>query len=40
MRALTSHPLAYQPNLIWKGLRVTAGFAYYKKGVIALSNRI
>ncbi len=35
-----SHPLGYQPNLVWKNLRVTAGVAYYKQGLIALSLRV
>jgi len=33
-----SHPLGYVPVLQWKNLRVTAGMAYYTKGMIALSR--
>ena len=33
-------PLGYEPELIWRGYRVTAGLAYYRKGVIGLSNRV
>ena len=32
-----SHPLGYEPKLIWKKLRVSAGLAYFTKGQIALS---
>ena len=33
-------PLGYEPELIWRGYRVTAGLAYYRKGVIGLSHRV
>jgi len=33
-------PMGYRPELIWKGLRVTAGMAYYQLGRIALSHRV
>lgn len=33
-------PLGYVPELVWRGYRVTAGLAYYRKGVIGLSNRV
>jgi predicted SprT family Zn-dependent metalloprotease len=33
-------PLGYVPELIWRGYRVTAGLAYYRKGVIGLSTRV
>ncbi|MCB8932961.1 MAG: SprT-like domain-containing protein [Chthonomonadaceae bacterium] len=32
------HPLGYSPRIEWKNLRVTAGAAYYTKGVIGLSR--
>jgi SprT protein len=33
-------PLGYEPELVWRGYRVTAGLAYYRKGVIGLSYRV
>jgi len=33
-------PLGYTPELVWRGYRVTAGLAYYRKGVIGLSTRV
>ena len=33
-------PLGYQPQLVWKGYRVTAGMAYFRKGVIGLSFNV
>jgi len=33
-------PLGYVPELVWRGYRVTAGLAYYRKGVIGLSSRV
>lgn len=33
-----AHPLGYEPRIEWKNLRVTAGAAYYTKGVIGLSR--
>lgn len=33
-------PLGYTPALVWKPYRVTAGMAFYKKGTIALSDRV
>ena len=33
-------PLGYVPDLIWRAYRVTAGIAYYRKGVIGLSTRV
>lgn len=35
-----SHPLGYEPKLIWKPLRVTAGQALYMQGTIALSSKV
>jgi SprT protein len=32
-----SHPIGYRPKLIWKRLRVTAGQAFFRTGVIGLS---
>jgi len=41
MRELTERfPLGYQAQVVWRGYRVTAGMAYYKKGVIGLSYRV
>lgn len=34
----TKFPLSYQPTWRWKGLRVSAGMAYWRKGEIALSS--
>jgi predicted SprT family Zn-dependent metalloprotease len=34
------YPMGYVPLLQWKGLRVSAGMAYYRAGKIALSTRI
>ena len=36
----TKFPLGYTPELVWRGYRVTAGLAYYRKGVIGLSSRV
>lgn len=33
-------PLGYEPVLVWRAYRVSAGLAYYKKGVIGLSTRV
>jgi predicted SprT family Zn-dependent metalloprotease len=33
-------PMGYVPTLQWKGLRVSAGMAYYNTRSIALSNRV
>ncbi len=33
-------PLGYKPELVWRAYRVTAGMAYYRKGVIGLSTRV
>jgi SprT protein len=33
-------PLGYEPEIVWRGYRVTAGLAYYRKGVIGLSTRV
>ncbi|HMS55672.1 MAG TPA: SprT-like domain-containing protein [Fimbriimonadaceae bacterium] len=33
-------PLGYEPKLIWKPLRVTAGQALYLQGTIALSSKV
>ena len=32
------HPLGYTPKLVWKQLRVTAGTAHYRAGMITLSS--
>ncbi len=34
------YPMGYTPIVQWKGLRVSAGMAYYRTRKIALSNRI
>lgn len=34
----TQFPLSYEPKWRWKGLRVSAGMAYWRKGEIALSS--
>lgn len=33
-------PLGYVPKLVWRGYRVTAGLAYYGRGVIGLSWKV
>jgi predicted SprT family Zn-dependent metalloprotease len=33
-------PVAEKPRILWKGLRVTAGIAYYKQNAIGLSKSI
>jgi len=33
-------PLAYVPEVVWRGYRVSAGLAYYRTGVIGLSTRV
>jgi predicted SprT family Zn-dependent metalloprotease len=33
-------PIGYCPALVWKNLRVTAGSADYRNGIIALSKRL
>jgi SprT protein len=35
-----AHPLGYTPSLQWRNLRVTAGLAYYKEGLIVLSRLV
>lgn len=34
------HPIGYVPKLVWKQLRVTAGTAHYRAGMISLSSII
>jgi len=31
-------PLGYRPTILWKGLRVAAGYAYYRQQAIGLST--
>lgn len=38
--AITKFPLSYTPRVEWRGYRVTAGMAYYRTGVIGLSERV
>lgn len=33
-------PMSYRPRIAWKAMRVSAGMAYYRTGVIGLSSRI
>ena len=33
-----SHPLGYRPKVVWKNLRVSAGQAFYRDGMIGLSR--
>ncbi len=35
-----SFPLGYRPRIVWKGLRVAAGYAYYREKAIGLSTRL
>lgn len=35
--AASRFPLSYQPRVVWRGYRVTAGIAYYRTGIIGLS---
>lgn len=37
---MAKFPLGSRPVLTWKGLRVTAGIAYYRSNQIGLSNRL
>ncbi|HEY0867432.1 MAG TPA: SprT-like domain-containing protein [Fimbriimonas sp.] len=37
---MRAHPLPYQPRIVWKPYRVTAGMAYFKIGVIGLSVHV
>lgn len=37
---VTAFPLGYRPALLWKGLRVAAGYAYYRQRAIGLSTRL
>lgn len=39
-RLCEEFPIGYRPEIVWKGLRVTAGMAYYELGRIALSHRV
>lgn len=32
------HPIGYTPEVVWRGYRVSAGIAYYRRGVIGLSK--
>ena len=34
------HPLGYRPKVVWKNYRVSAGMAFYRIGVIALSRLV
>lgn len=38
--AMARFPLSYVPVIRWKGLRVSAGMAYYRTGTIGLSSII
>jgi predicted SprT family Zn-dependent metalloprotease len=38
--ACEQYPLGYKPTIEWRGLRVTAGVAYYQLGKIALSKHV
>ncbi len=33
-------PLGYRPVIQWRGYRVSAGMAYYRRGIIGLSHRV
>ena len=35
-----SHPIGYKPKIVWKTYRVSAGMAFYRIGVIALSKLV
>ena len=37
---MAQFPLGYEPKVVWRAYRVTAGLAYYRKGVIGLSSRV
>ncbi|MFZ4507968.1 MAG: SprT-like domain-containing protein [Fimbriimonas sp.] len=37
---MEAFPLGYTPEIQWKGLRVSAGIAYFKVGRIALSRTV
>ena len=39
-RLVAAFPLPYLPILQWRAYRVTAGMAYYRKGVIGLSTTV
>lgn len=39
-RLIAAFPMNYVPSLQWKAYRVTAGMAYYRKGVIGLSTLV
>lgn len=39
-RLMASHPLKRRPVLVWKGLRVSAGLAYFRTNTIGLSSRL
>lgn len=36
----SAHPIGYAPQLVWKNYRVSAGMAFYRTGIIALSSSI
>ncbi len=36
----TTFPLGYRPLILWKALRVAAGYAYYRQRAIGLSTRL
>lgn len=38
--AETAFPLNYRVRLQWRGYRVTAGIAYYRTGIIGLSQKV
>jgi len=35
-----TYPIGYRPRIVWKNYRVSAGMAFYRIGVIALSNLV
>lgn len=37
---MAAHPIRKRPEIVWKGLRVSAGIAYYRMDRIALSSRL
>ena len=39
-RLMSSHPLKRRPTLLWKGLRVSAGMAYFRINTIGLSRNL
>lgn len=39
-RLCETFPIGYRPSLVWKGLRVSAGMAYFRAKTIGLSRNI